>query len=108
RAEFEEKLQWLSKWGDSTLVDIILIILVYSGLYVRETRLLNLPDFYAPWLVREGKIVAAGWWYIVFSLPLLQLTIYRWLYSTITWIVFLWKIAHIDLKLSSLHPDGMG
>src|SRR5205085_8270863 len=64
--------------------------------------------FYAPWIIHDNKISAAGWWYVLFSLPLLQLILYRWLYNIITWIIFLWKISKIDLKLSSLHPDGMG
>jgi hypothetical protein len=106
--EFNKKLKWLLKWRNSLVVDIFLIILVYYTFYVRETGLSDMPDFYAPWIVYENKISVAGWWYIIFSLPILQLLLYRWLYNILLWIIFLCKISRIDLKLSSLHPDGMG
>jgi hypothetical protein len=106
--KFQSKIDWLIRWRNSLLVDILLVILVYSVLYVRETTLSDVADFSTPWLAFKDKISAAGWWYIIFSLPVFQLVLYRWLYSTITWIIFLWKISKIDLKLSSLHPDGMG
>ena len=108
REQFEKQIKWLLKWRNSVIVDVILIILVYYTLYVPETELSNLPDFYAPWVSQAGEISAAGWWYIVFSLPLLQLILYRWLYCIITWTIFLWKISKVDLNLSSLHPDGVG
>src|SRR4051794_27941988 len=104
QAEFEEKIEWLLRWRNSLLVDILIIVLVYSAFYLRKTG----NSSVAPWIAYENKISAAGWWYVIFSLPLLQIVIYRWLYGIITWIIFLWKISKIDLKLSSLHPDGMG
>ncbi len=106
--QFEKNINWLLRWRNSLVVDILFVILVYYGFYVRETGQSGLPDFYAPWLIHENRISAAGWWYVLFSLPLLQLILYRWLYNIITWIIFLWKISKMDLKLSSLHPDGMG
>jgi hypothetical protein len=108
RNEFEDKINWLIKCRDSIIVDVLLIVLVYYTFYVRMQGISDLPDAYAPWVRYEGNISIAGWWYIIFSLPLLQLMLYRWLYSIIIWIIFLRKISRIDLKLSSLHPDGMG
>src|SRR3954451_5231740 len=77
RAEFEDKIAWLIKWRNSLLVDIVLIVLVYSAFYVRKTGISSV----APWVDYENKISVAGWWYIIFSLPLLQIVIYRWLYG---------------------------
>ncbi len=108
RNEFENKIDWLIKYRNSIIVDILLFLLVYYTFYVRMKGLSNLPDAYAPWVLYQGRISIAGWWYILFSLPLLQLILYRWLYSIVIWIIFLRKISKIDLKLSSLHPDGMG
>ena len=44
----------------------------------------------------------------LFSLPITQLLLYRWLFTIFLWIIFLRKISSLDLHLSSLHPDGMG
>jgi hypothetical protein len=106
--QFEKNVGWLLRWRNSLTVDLLFIVLVYYSFYLRETGTSTLPDFYAPWLRYETKLSAAGWWYVLFSLPLLQLTLYRWLYNIVTWIIFLWKTSKIDLKLSSLHPDGVG
>ncbi len=108
RTEFENKIDWLIKYRNSVIVDILLILLVYYTFYVRIKGISSLPDTSAPWVIYQGRISIAGWWYIIFSLPLLQLMLYRWLYSIVIWIIFLRKISKIDLKLSSLHPDGMG
>src|SRR4051812_25677747 len=78
QAEFEEKIEWLLRWRNSLLVDILIIVLVYSAFYLRVTGAFNFQNSYAPWVVYENKISSAGWWYIIFSLPLLQIVIYRW------------------------------
>jgi hypothetical protein len=105
---FEKVIEWLIKWRNSWVVDILLIILVYSAFFVQQTRLINESGTYAPWLLYENKITAAGWWYLIFSLPIIQMLLYRWLFTIFLWIIFLRKISKLDLHLSALHPDGMG
>ena len=56
----------------------------------------------------NDKIIAAGWWYLIFSLPILQILLYRWLYTIFLWIFFLRKLSKLNLHLSALHPDGVG
>jgi len=63
---------------------------------------------YAPWHLVNEKITVAGWWYLALSLPVLQILLYRWLYTILVWIIFLRKISRINLNLSALHPDGAG
>ena len=105
---FQEVIKWLIKWRDSWLVDILLIVLVYSAFFVQQTRLISETGAYAPWLLYENKVTPAGWWYLVFSLPIIQMLLYRWLFTIFLWIIFLRKISRLDLHLSALHPDGMG
>ena len=105
---FEKVMNWLKKWSNSKAVDIILIVLVYSVFYFQENNQTNRSSTYAPWHTVDDKITAAGWWYMVFSLPILQMLLYRWLYTILLWIIFLRKISRLDLHLSALHPDGVG
>jgi len=105
---FEKVMNWLKKWSNSKAVDIILIILVYSVFYFQENNQINRSSAYAPWHIVDDKITAAGWWYMVFSLPILQMLLYRWLYTILLWIIFLRKISRLNLHLSALHPDGVG
>lgn len=105
---FEKIMNWLKKWSNSKIVDVILIILVYSSFYFQENSQINKSATYAPWHVADDKITAAGWWYLAISLPILQMLLYRWLYIIFLWIIFLRKISRLDLHLSALHPDGVG
>ncbi len=105
---FQKVIDWLMRWRNSWLVDILLILLVYSAFFVQQKSLITPTGNYAPWLLYHNKITGAGWWYLVFSLPIIQLLLYRWLYTILLWIIFLRKISKLDLHLSALHPDGMG
>ena len=107
-AGFQKVMDWIMKWRNSWLVDILLILLVYSSFFVQQTSLITNSVSYAPWLLYHNNITPAGWWYLVFSLPIIQLLLYRWMYTILLWIIFLRKISKLDLHLSALHPDGMG
>jgi hypothetical protein len=105
---FDKVLQWLLRWRNSNFVDAILLILVYSSFFYQENNQVNSVSSYAPWHSYQDNLTVAGWWYVLFSLPILQLLLFRWLYTILLWIMFLWKISRINLHLSALHPDGMG
>src|ERR1700750_1694443 len=102
---FERILEWLKKWSNSLLVDVILLILVYSSFYFQVKNQINHVDTYAPWHQVDNALTPAGWWYLLVSLPVLQMLLYRWLYTILLWMIFLRKISKINLNLSALHPD---
>ncbi|HZZ75244.1 MAG TPA: hypothetical protein VFE04_04920 [Puia sp.] len=104
---FENVLAWLKKRSNSKIADIVLLILVYSAFYFQENSQINNASTYAPWHLVDGRITAAGWWYLLVSLPILQMLLYRWLYFILLWMIFLRKLSRIDLHLSALHPDGV-
>jgi hypothetical protein len=106
--EFEKILDRIEKWRNSKLVDILLVLLVYSAFYLQENSHLNHMDNYAPWHMIAGRITVAGWYYLLFSLPLLQILLYRWLYTILLWVIFLRAISRLNLNLSAFHPDGVG
>jgi hypothetical protein len=106
--EFENVMVRIMKWRNSKIIDFIIIVLVYSSFYFQENNLINESSTYAPWHIVDNKITIAGWWYLALSLPILQILLYRWLYTILLWIIFLRKISKINLHLSALHPDGVG
>ena len=106
--EFERVMGKVEKWRSSKIIDFIIIVLVYSSFYFQENNQINHSNTYAPWHIVDGRVTAGGWWYLVLSLPILQILLYRWLYTILLWILFLRKISKLDLHLSALHPDGMG
>jgi len=106
--KFQKILRWVLKWKKAVIIDILLVLTVYITLYIRENEMETAAIAYAPWLKKDDAASLAGWWYIIFSLPVLQLIFYRWLYTIVLWIIFLFKMSRIHLNLSSLHPDGVG
>ena len=89
---FEKILDWLRKWSNSIIVDGILLILVYSSFYFQVKSQINHIDTYAPWHQVDNRLTPAGWWYLLVSLPVLQMLLYRWLYTILLWMIFLRKI----------------
>ena len=49
---------------------------------------------------------AAGWAYLVFSLPVAQFVLYRWLWRYAVWCWVLWRLSRLKLRLVPIHPDG--
>jgi len=105
---FEKVMESIEKLRSSKVIDFVIILLVYSSFYFQETNRINMTHSYAPWHLVNEKITVAGWWYLALSLPVLQILLYRWLYTILVWIIFLRKISRINLNLSALHPDGAG
>jgi len=104
--EFEKVMSWLKRWSKSQIIDLIFIVAVYIFIYVQVTDQTHRSNTYAPWHILDNKITTAGWWYLVISLPILQMLLYRWLYTILLWIIFLRKVSRLNLHLSPLHPDG--
>lgn len=53
----------------------------------------------------DATRTAAGWWYILVSLPIFQFLVYRWIWRYVIWAWILWRISRLDLRLIPIHPD---
>jgi len=105
---FEQMMNELEKWKSSRIVNFILILIVYLSFFLQEKSHVNDSNIYAPWHIINNHITIAGWWYLLVSLPIFQLLLYRWFYTIILWMIFLKKVSKLNLHLTSLHPDGLG
>jgi hypothetical protein len=47
----------------------------------------------------------AGWWHLAISVPLLLFFAGGWLWRLVAWTRFLWRVAHLPLRLAVAHPD---
>ena len=95
---------------DSGLAELILLGLAYSGGLINV--LSEQGTGFATWrAAQEGASVeftAAGWWYLLVSMPLFRFLVLRWVYRFCLWTMFLWKISRLRLQLSAIHPDRAG
>jgi hypothetical protein len=53
-------------------------------------------------------ITAAGWWYILVSLPILFFLLLQWVWIFLLWAMFLFRVSRLDLELTPTHPDRAG
>jgi hypothetical protein len=94
---------------DSTLVRFIFVVLAYavSGLTVWSTSV-----HVSTWSVlRTGGCLSltwAGWWLMLFCIPLFQYMTLRWLWILFLWGQFLWRMSKLNLQLVPIHPDEAG
>jgi hypothetical protein len=54
------------------------------------------------------SLSAAGWWYVVVSLPLLLVLVVGWLWRLVVWTSFLVQVARLELPIVPEHPDAAG
>ncbi len=95
---------------DSGLAELVLLGLAYSGALINV--LSEQGAVLATWrAAQEGASVeftAAGWWYLLVSMPLFRFLVLRWAYRFGLWAMLLWKVSRLRLQLSAIHPDRAG
>lgn len=107
---FESAVERGLKWRDSYLAEILILALALGGsalgLHYRSSHFMS-------WTTANGagsalSLTWAGWWYVVFCIPVFQFFCLRWLWRLFLWGQFLWRLNHFDLKLVATHPDQAG
>jgi len=102
------------KWTNSVMAELIMVAIVVAlsispikgGVMSGEGRDASL------WMVdvHEGNNVLslAGKWAVFVSIPLFQFTLLRWFWRYIVWVIVLFLISRLRLKLQPTHPDLAG
>ncbi len=107
---FEKMIRSSLRFKNSLVVEILLLLLVYTfGQWISRSYLpLGVSSWFA---VSQGQTfywTAAGYWYLLVSLPLFQFILLRWYFRIGLWYYFLWRVSGLSLQLNSLHPDRAG
>ncbi len=56
----------------------------------------------------DRRLTAAGWWCVCISIPIFTFLLLRGIWRHIVWAIFLRRLARLELRLVSTHPDGKG
>ncbi len=103
------KLRNNSMWMQSIL------LLIIAGVALSPMgggRFLDANAATDSWIVSThkgpGVLSMAGKWMQYVSIPLFQFLVFRWLWRYAIWVVLLYRISRIQLKLRPTHPDGAG
>jgi hypothetical protein len=109
RHRFEAAIASTRRQLESPIVEIAVFALAY--LVSAITVLSHAPDQLPGWFGSASGRSAAGWWYVLVSLPLLLVVVLGWLWRLVLWARLLTRIARLDLRLIASHPDhaaGLG
>jgi hypothetical protein len=94
---------------DSWIPEFILLVLAFFPAFVFQHEWT--AGVVSSWHTTASGLTAAGWWFAVFSGPLLRFVIYRWAFRYFLWALLLWRIKGLHLSLIPTHPDhaaGLG
>ena len=111
RPQFEAALGSARRLRESSLAEILVLVLVYAvgiGVVWRQVVSLDVDTWYRTGGADASRITLAGWWYALVSLPIFQFIAYRWYVRLGMWAWFLWKVSRADLSLVAAHPDRCG
>lgn len=110
QSRFQAVLQRADRRTSSALAEIILLIIA-CAMSVNSVSL-QLSTLHTSWLgtLADGNIqlTLAGWWALLFSLPLFWFLFLRWLWRFVVWTLLLRDIAGLKLRLVATHPDRSG
>jgi hypothetical protein len=97
------------KSRDSVFAEIVIAILAYViSFSAYRTTSLHVSTWHAIRTDTGFTLTMAGWWLLLFSVPLLQFLFLRWIWRIFLWFQFLWRMHNLDLQLFPTHPDHAG
>jgi hypothetical protein len=110
RQAYDDMLSSTRRLQDSWVAEIFWGGLAYAGA-VFSVFYSAMPE-QSTWLVDgvTGQVPLswAGCWYAAVSLPLFQFLLYRSVWSWFIWVLFLWRLSRLRLRLTPAHPDLAG
>jgi hypothetical protein len=107
RPAFESARTAAIRLRDSMVTEPVLAV-VALGLSVLSRVVLKLDVHDSTWERMGTTITAAGWWYVLVSLPILFFLLLRWVGIFLLWAWFLFRVSRLDLELTPTHPDHAG
>lgn len=94
---------------DAMLAEIVCVLL---AAVLTVAALMNVPTETSSWRIQiidgSASLTLAGWWCMLVSAPIFWFLLLRWLWRHCVWGMLLRRIARLDLRLTTSHPDGHG
>jgi hypothetical protein len=91
---------------DSNVAELVFVLIAYTVTVITtQTTSIHVSTWSA---LRAGDAMSrtwAGWWLIIFCIPLFQFLTLRWLWRLFLWSQFLWRMTKLGLQLMPTHPD---
>ena len=106
---FDKAVERALRLRDSRLAELIILATAYAGSVTSFFgTAVHVSTWYRDQAATAISLTWAGWWFVLFCLPLLQFLILRWLWRLFLWFQFLNTVRKFDLQLFPAHPDEAG
>jgi len=102
-SKFENILRRVQQMRDSWITDVILLVLAFFPVFLFQHEWTT--GGVSSWHTTTQGMSTAGWWYAIFSAPLMRFIVYRWAFRYVLWAILLWRISQLQLTLLPTHPD---
>jgi hypothetical protein len=104
--QFDAAIDLGLRWRDSGAAEFVLVLLAYALSVVNLISMaVHVSTWYAVRTESGITVTWAGWWLVLFCVPLMQFLILRWLWRSFLWAQFLWRMNRLKLQLVPIHPD---
>lgn len=87
-----------------------LVVALCGAWFVSVERLagLSATTWHTSVVSGEVQLTAAGLWYNLVAMPLVQFFVFRWIWRLVIWTLFLWNVSRLRLNLLATHTDMAG
>jgi hypothetical protein len=104
--KFDSAIDLGLRWRDSIAAELVLVLLAYAlSVANLKSMAVHVSTWYAVRTDSGITMTLAGWWFVIFCVPLMQLLVLRWLWRAFLWAQFLWRMNRLKLQLVPTHPD---
>jgi hypothetical protein len=109
RRKLDGVIATLKRLRDSALPELIMLTLIAVELIIMGRA----RAFYgSAWALSRSEngmnLTAAGWYYVILSVPIYQFLVLLALWKWLVWCYLLYRLSRMDLLLAPTHPDGHG
>jgi hypothetical protein len=101
--QFEKVLRRAQRLRDSWIPEVALLVLAFFPMFVFQHEWT--VGAVSSWHTSAQGLTAAGWWYAIFSGPMMKFIIYRWSFRYFIWAYLLRRVSKLPLVLMPTHPD---
>lgn len=110
RRRFADIISDTQRLRDSRVAALIFLLLAYTTSVLSTFYIVK---FYPNTWLATGTVGAralswAGFWQIAVSLPLFQFLVYSSLWTWFAWLIYLWRLSRLKLRLTPTHQDRAG
>lgn len=99
----------LNKLSNSYIPEIVVLLVVYTVVILAwnvKSDTLEMRNYILN--AAGNNLSPAGWYYLLLSMPIFQLLVFRWIWRWFIWMYSLVAISRFKLYVDPLHADQMG